>query len=77
MPTEMELRKAAAELRNFANTLLNLGGATGFYVTQLLTTATALDGQQPDERFADIPYRLANPRCVVSNSTVPRERGCE
>lgn len=65
MVDQTELRKAAIELRNFANTLLNLGGVTGYYITQLLKTATALDGQQPDERFADIPHRLANPRCSV------------
>jgi hypothetical protein len=75
MPTDAELRIAAIELRNYANTLLNLGGVTGFYITQILKIATALDGQQPDERFSDIPHRLANPRCVAAPAPEHREVG--
>jgi hypothetical protein len=60
MTEERDIHKAAFELRNFANTLLNMGGVTPHYVTELLSLATRLDGNQPDERFSDIPKRLAN-----------------
>lgn len=49
---------AARELRNYANVLCNLGSATPQYIASILATATALDGQQPDSRFADVPNRI-------------------
>lgn len=67
-------RLAARHLRNYANTALNIGGWTYSHITEILSLATALDGQQPDERFADLSARIAAreevmkcPRCCRDN----------
>ena len=72
-PVPSVAMKAARELRNFANVLLNIGGVTGYYISRLLTLATSLDGQQPDERFSNVPARIAYTRTWWPIATAPRD----